>query len=168
MRLLLTHDFHERLAFSQAASDEPFWEAVYRKAFVGFKRMEQIDGDRDGTDRIVHLDNGDGIRVDEKKREKVYQDIILEHISNTVSETPGWIEKDLTIDYLAYAFMPIKRVYLFPWLMLRRAWDHYGEEWKATYRMIRAKNKGYWTFSVAVPIDVLTKAVVNAAIIQLP
>jgi hypothetical protein len=120
-----------------------------------------------GIDRAVSLSSGKTIYIDEKKRRKNYSDILIEYISNDGRNTPGWIEKDLMIDYLAYAFMPDKRVYLFDWLMLRRAWKHYSELWKSKYYIAKANNGYYKTISVAVPIEVVLKATDLARIIQL-
>lgn len=164
------HDFRERLAFSEAASAEPFWDAVYRKAFPDLVNHMQTTGatasQRSGIDRVLHLRNGRTIYIDEKKREQEYPDILLEYVSVDTTGAPGWIEKDLTIDYIAYAFMPTHRCYLFPWLMLRRAWLHHGNEWKRQYRIVVAQNKGYKTYSVAIPTNVLRKAVSVAQIID--
>ena len=167
----VVHDFRERLRFSERASDEPFWQAVYRKAFPGMVTMSLCPGNtqaqRIGIDRVITLSSGKILRIDEKKREKVYQDILLEYLSVDATGAPGWIEKDLLIDFLAYAFMPTQRVYLFPWEMLRRAWLQFGGKWKEEYPHIEAKNNGYSTWSVPVPIRVLRSAVHRAAIIQL-
>jgi hypothetical protein len=164
------HDFKKQLQFSQAASDEPFWDAVYRKAFPDMANHMVSTGDtlaqRMGIDRIILLSNGRNLRVDEKKREKVYNDILLEFVSNDRTGAAGWIEKPLFIDYLAYAFMPTRKVYLFDWLMLRRAWIYYGETWKKSCRHVPAQNPGYRTISLAVPIPTLQKAVQTAAIID--
>ncbi len=161
------HNFRERNAWSLAKRDEPFWESVYRKAFPNLLRTElcsDLELQLHGIDRILHLSNGHVLYVDEKKREKDYPDILLEYQS---SETrPGWIEKDGAIDYLAYAFIPTRRCYLFPWAMLRRAWLAYGEEWKAEYQRVPARNETYTTWSIAIPIPVLRSAVSLAAIIQ--
>lgn len=166
-----THDFKERLAWSQAQSDEPFWDAVYRKAFPNLVATvyQSHDGpaQRSGIDRHVVLSNGSVLRIDEKKRERDYGDILLEYLSNSTTGAPGWIEKDLLIDYLAYAFMPTRTVYLFPWLMLRRAWLHYKPEWTDRCKTIEARNPGYVTRSLAVPITVLQRAVQTAAVIRL-
>lgn len=164
------HDFHERLDFSLKASDEPFWEAVYRKAFpsmVGHMLCNgNTTGQHRGVDRLVYLANDRVLRIDEKKREKDYSDILLEYLSVDTKGAPGWIEKDLAIDYLAYAFMPSRRVYLFDWLMLRRAWRLFGEQWKAKHRLVIARNNGYKTHSVAVPIKTLCVAVARSRIIE--
>lgn len=166
----MIHDFRDSLAFSEVASDEAFWEDVYRKAFPNFVNHMLASADtasqRLGIDRVIVLGNGKILTIDEKKRKEVYQDILLEYISVDTTGAPGWIEKDLTIDFLAYAFMPTKRVYLFSWPILRRAWTRYKAEWIKTYRNIIAQNNGYKTLSVAVPIDVLIKAVSTASIIQ--
>ncbi|MFA6271402.1 MAG: hypothetical protein WC657_09450 [Candidatus Paceibacterota bacterium] len=168
---VVTHDFRNSLAYSEVASDEPFWSAVYKKAFPNIVNQMLASGDtasqRMGIDRVVILANGQILKIDEKKRAGTYQDILLEYISVDTTGAPGWMEKDLAIDYLAYAFMPTKKVYLFSWPILRRAWDHYKAKWIATYPKITAQNRGYKTISVAVPIDVLTAAVSAASVIQL-
>lgn len=167
----IEHNFKQSLEYSESASDEPFWDSVYRKAFPNLVNQMLASGDtisqRMGIDRVIILDNGKVLMIDEKKRAEVYQDILLEYLSVSTTGAPGWIEKDLAIDFLAYAFMPIKRVYLFPWPLLRRAWIHYREDWIKTYRKVTAHNNGYDTLSVAIPIHVLVKAVSNASIIQL-
>ncbi|MBT9173486.1 MAG: hypothetical protein DDT21_01887 [Syntrophomonadaceae bacterium] len=167
----MSHDFKQQLAWSEAQGHEPFWDAVYRKAFPDIVNHLLCSGDtvgqRNGVDRIVYLRNDKILRIDEKKRVKDYPDILLEYVSVDTTGAPGWIEKDLTIDYLAYAFMPSKTCYLFDWLMLKRAWRKYGEEWKAKYKPpVVAKNITYNTVSVAVPIVILRQAISTAAVID--
>lgn len=169
---LKIHDFEDQLEWSERAGDEPFWEAVYKKAFPNMVTCVACTGDtkaqRRGVDRLVYLSNDKVLRIDEKKRKKVYDDILLEYVSVDTTGAPGWIEKDLAIDYLAYAFMPIQKVYLYDWPMLRRAWQAYGERWKRKYTPpVPARNNGYITYSVAVPIPILNTAVADARIIQL-
>lgn len=170
-RPIVTHDFKEQLAYSEQASGEAFWDAVYRKAFPNMVNHMLASGDHDsqrrGIDRVVMLSNSKTLYIDEKKRKKDYPDILLEYVSCDTTNAPGWMEKDLAIDYLAYAFMPSQRVYLLDWLMLRRAWARYSEEWKETYGYVPAKNVSYTTFSVPVPINVVLSATKNATIIQL-
>lgn len=164
------HDFKERLRWSEKQGDEPFWNAVYIKAFYNLVNHMTCSGDtlsqRQGIDRVVHLASGQTLYIDEKKREKDYNDILLEYISVDKTNAPGWMEKDLNIDYLAYAFMPSKRCYLFPWLPLRRAWIKFKDDWKAKYPRISGKNADYITYSVAVPIKILQDAVALATIID--
>lgn len=165
------HDFQERLEMSQKASDEPFWENVYRRAFVGYVGnlpvLVDSPAQRLGIDRFVVLSSGKELRIDEKKRETVYPDILLEYLSNDQTGAPGWIEKDLLIDYIAYAFMPAKRVHLYPWQQLRQTWVKYGPAWQKTYKKVPAQNAGYTTWSLAVPIAVLDEAIREVSVIQL-
>ena len=168
---LVVHDFVEQLVFSEKSSDELFWSAVYQKAFPNMVNFMLASGDtvsqRMGIDRVILLANGQVIKIDEKKRREDRDDILLEYISVDTTNAPGWIEKDLAIDYLAYAFMPSKRVYLFPWPMLRRAWMQYKPVWLSQYKIPPAQNNGYKTLSVAIPIKELRSAVSRASFIQL-
>ena len=165
------HDFNEQLKWSETASDEPFWDAIYRKAFPNMLWHRLCSGDtigqRRGVDRLIYLSNDRVLRIDEKKRATEYNDILLEYVSVDTTGAPGWIEKDLAIDYLAYAFMQSQRVYLFDWLMLRRSWLRYKSEWLEKYKIPPAKNNGYNTLSVAVPIKELRQVVCSAFLIQL-
>lgn len=171
------HNFQEQLDYSEEASCEPFWDAVYRKAFPNMLNHMICSGDtqsqRMGIDRLLFLSNGMTISIDEKKRKEVWPDIALEYISVDRTGAPGWMEKDLSIDYLAYAFMPTRKCYLFPWQLLRRVWIERGEKWKAWakeeahgFRIVKAPNKGYFTYSVAVPTRSLLKAIEHATLVD--
>jgi len=167
----MIHDFKSDLEFSEEASAEPFWEAIYKKAFPNMVNhmlcSSNVTSQHMGIDRIILLSSGKILCIDEKKRRQVWSDILLEYVSNDRTQAPGWIEKDLHIDYLAYAFMPTKCVYLFPWLMLRRAWLIFKKSWLGQYKHIAAQNVGYRTWNVAVPIATLCEAVKLVSIIQL-
>ena len=175
---MTVNDFHEDLAYSLEANTEPFWAAVYQKAFPDIKSMrlvENLEEQKAGIDRVITLDNGKEYSIDEKKRRKSWGDILLETKSSEERDTPGWINKPLRIDFMAYAFMPDKRVYLFSWPMLRRAWINFEPVWTEQaieetngFRIVRAANReGYTTVSVAVPIDTLLKAAKTASIIDI-
>lgn len=172
------HDFKERLKFSEEASHEGFWRAVYSKAFPTMISMQMCQGacqgQQLGIDRIIQLQSGKTLRVDEKKRESEYADILLEYLSVDTTGAPGWIEKPLLIDYLAYAFMPTQRCYIFPWELLRRAWLHFKPNWHSWakqrisgFQYVIADNGSYKTHSIAVPHAVLTKAIKDSMVIQL-
>jgi hypothetical protein len=158
------------LSYSERGSGEPFWDAVYRKAFPDMVGHMQCKGDtisqRKGIDRLIHLSSGKTIYIDEKKREKDYGDMLLEYVSVDKTGAPGWMEKELQIDFLAYAIMPTKVCHLFPWSLLRRAWLHYKRDWLNQYETIRAKNETYNTLSVAVPLKEVRRAVWTACIID--
>ena len=165
--------FGPDLGWSHSLSDEPWWEKVYREAFVDFESMRAIKQDgwaqRAGIDRQIFLTGGKVLQVDEKARREDWPDIILEYYSDEQRRIPGWIAKSLGIDYLAYAFVPSKRCYLLPFATLRRAWKLNRVDWheRATnrtdgFRLVRAQNPGYVTASVAVPTSTLLKAVSDA------
>ncbi len=169
----IIHDFDTSLRASEEGSLEPFWDEVYRKHFPNMVACVPLRGDtvaqRQGKDRAIHLANGDVLYIDEKIRPKRLDDsdILLEYLSNDRTGAPGWIECDKSIDYLAYAFVMRKRVYLFPWAQLRRAWCHYKVQWQADYAPIGTRNRTYMTYSTPVPTKVLRAAVSTAAIIQI-
>ncbi len=167
----IVNDFSADLRFSQQSSDETFWDAVYRKAFpdlvchmttVGKSQAQHL-----GIDRVITLASGKTLYIDEKKRRGSWSDILLEYVSADTTRSPGWMEKQLQIDYLAYAFMDTQRVYLYPWQLLRRAWLHYKDQWLSQYKTIEAVNRNYKTLSVAVPITELRRAVAKSMIVQL-
>lgn len=161
--------FDADLRYSLESSDEPFWDAVYRKAFVNFKSSEIVsrkDWQLLGIDRIINLTSGQRIKVDEKKRRVEYGDFALEFLGNDKTGSPGWVCKDLAIDFLAYAFMQSRRVYLLQWNLLRAAWRSKGETWKSSYRIISSNNPTYKTLSVAVPIGVVLESIQSHCIIN--
>lgn len=156
------HMFAESLAASHAASDLPIWEQIYRRSFPGFAAMvdHRQDGDhqRAGIDRSVILENSKQILIDEKVRwrnaitGKVYDDIALEYWSSLERRVPGWVCKPLRADYIAYAIAPLGRCYLLPVMQLQTAWNCRGPDWIERYQSVRAKNNGYTTVSVGVPV----------------
>ena len=173
------HSFAGELAYGNDAADEPFWEAVYREAFPNFRDMiahpVDMDLQRKGIDRTVRLTNGLLLRIDEKKRREERLDVLIEYLSNSVTGAPGWIEKNLSIDYLAYAFMATRKCYLFCWPQLQRAWRKEGEGWKERaaaqyggFRLVTARNVGYETHSLAVPLVSLLDAYSWAALVIPP
>jgi hypothetical protein len=172
-----SEQFLNDLAYSLEASDEPFWEAAYRKAFPSFRSMGMPETDseeqRRGIDRRVFLQNDTMLLIDEKKRPKTWGDILLEYISVDKPFKPGWIEKDNAIDFIAYAFMDTQKVYFFQWQFLRRAWLQRKEIWLACgqegrngFRIVPAKNRTYTTYSLAIPIPNLYAAVTAAMLVE--
>ncbi len=173
-----TNNFIVDKEFSDEVSAMGFWDRVYDKAFVDVEHTEICTNkywQKQGVDRVVYLSNGHTYHIDEKTRRRVWPDILLEYVSNDTTGALGWMEKELSLDYLAYAFLPTKKVYFFPWPMLRRAWNFHKDEWidlakshdNNGYRIVAADNPGYTTWSVAVPIKTLREKVHTATIIQL-
>lgn len=171
------HAFGRSLALSQEHESAPWWEPVYRQAFPGFACMVSVREDgwaqRGGIDRVITLKSGRTVTVDEKVRAKSYGDILLERWSSRERKTPGWAQKDLACDYIAYAFVPDRRCYLLPALTLRAAWLKNGRRWIEDaqaetngFRTVLAKNEGYTTESVAVPITALLEAMQDAQTVE--
>lgn len=161
------HDFRDSLKKSHSAESLPLWEECYRKAFdpyFGSMHNCRKDGDwqRTGIDRIVFLENGETVRIDEKIRWKNYGDICLEYLSSRQHKTPGWVCKMLRADYIAYAIAPLGKCYMLPVIPLQQAWKRCGEKWlelgnKRTngYFICPSQNRGYTTMNVAVPVNEL-------------
>jgi hypothetical protein len=172
----MMHAFDESLALSHAQEDAPWWPVVYGKAFPGHLSAVSVRQDgwaqRGGIDRVITLKSGKTVTVDEKVRAASYGDIALEQWSDLERRKPGWMQKDLACDFIAYAFIPDQRCYILPFPTLRRAWLEFGAEWLALakageggYRFVDAKNPRYTTRSVAVPIPDLLSAVSQAMVI---
>jgi hypothetical protein len=171
------HDFRESLALSAAHENAPWWASIYSRAFPGHLSAVSVRDDgwaqRAGIDRVVTLKSGKTVTIDEKVRARSYGDIALEQWSDLARRVPGWMQKDLGCDFIAYAFVPDSRCYLFPFLTLRRAWLEKGAEWialakqgKRGFRIVDATNRGYVTRSVAVPIPELLRAISHAQVID--
>lgn len=163
---MTVHDFHKSLAESHAYADAPWWEDVYRSAFPRVRSMVCVRDDgwaqRGGIDRIITLGCGRIIPVDEKVRKEDWPDILLERWSDEARQLPGWVQKPLACEFIAYALVPSQRCYLLPTLTLQAAWRQHGRGWCEQYKPIRARNNGYVTLSVAVPTDTLLSAVSDA------
>lgn len=150
------HNFGESLALSHEHSGAPWWRHVYESAFPDLLAMTCIRNDgwaqRGGIDRVLTLASGKTLTVDEKVRAVDYPDILLEYWSSFEHKKRGWVAKDLSCDFIAYAFIPSRTCYLIPFQTLRRAWRQNGMEWVRSYKRVEARNSGYTTVSVPVPI----------------
>lgn len=166
------HDFGDSLQKSHGASDLPIWLEIYRQAFPDMLSCvdHRQDGEhqRAGIDRSITLANSKQILVDEKirypnpKTGKVYDDILLEHVSVDRTGAPGWACKPQRADYICYAIAAIGKAYLLPVPQLRQAWLRYGEEWKLRFGILPAQNNGYKTLNCPVPVPVLFRAIGEA------
>lgn len=169
---IMAHNFAERLAYSEHDDDESFWLDAYRQYFPDMVTQTPIRRDclaqRLGMDRLIVLQSGATVAIDEKKRAENWKDVLLEYIANDRSGAPGWIEKDLQIDYIAYAFMPSHKVYLLNWLLLRRAWKLNKTLWLRQYKPVPAQNDGYVTWSLPVPLGTLFYALNQAVLVVVP
>ncbi len=126
-----------------------------------------MDAQSRGIDVRVKLTNKRTINIDEKLRERTYKDVFLEveHIHDNGTVEPGWMEKDLSIDYLAYAFEPSREVLLYSWPVLRRVWRRNRAAWIAEFNKKPARNKSYNSIGVCVPREVLGKALAACRVV---
>ena len=163
------HRFHDSLALSNSFTDAPWWIDMYRRAFPKLASAVPVRNDgwaqRGGIDRVLTLECGRTYTVDEKVRMEDWPDILLERWSDEARRIPGWVQKPLACDFIAYAFAPSGICYLLPVAPLQRAWRQHGKEWIRRYGTRRAPNVGYVSASVPVPTDVLMQAIARAMII---
>lgn len=167
-------NFEDDLAFSHAQADAPWWHEVYRKAFPNMATLVDVRPDgwaqRGGIDRQIVLTDGTVIKVDEKVRREAYDDFALEYWSDVDRQTPGWICKDLTCDFIAYAFVPTQTCYLLPFQLLRRCFRENWPEWKLKYKPRTSHNETEgrkWTTKfIPVPIPVVLDAIRDCMVIK--
>lgn len=171
----MIHDFATSLRRSREQASAPWWEPLYRSAFPELATMSYV-GDspaqRDGVDRVLVTHSGHVYQIDEKVRTSDYPDLCLEYWSDQERRHPGWIARDLACDFIAYAFAPSGRCYLLSFPLLRRAWRLHGPDWMRLgearhdgFRIVEAKNRGYVSRSVAVPIDHVLDAIRGASLL---
>lgn len=166
----VNHNFAASLALSQSYSEALWWLDVYRKAFPTLVSAVSVRDDgwaqRGGIDRVLTLACGRTYTVDEKVRSHDWPDILLEQWSDEARRKPGWIQKPLACDFVAYAFAPSRRCYLLPVVLLQRAWRTNGRHWIERYGQRRARNVGYVSTNVPVPLGELSKALMMAMVVE--
>jgi hypothetical protein len=163
------HRFRDSLALSETYADADWWLPVYRRAFPRLQSAVSVREDgwaqRGGVDRVLTLSCGRTFTVDEKIRTEEWPDILLEQWSDVAKRAPGWVQKPLACDFIAYAYAPTGLCFLLPVVPLQRAWRQRGREWIGLYGVRRAQNPGYVSTSVPVPRDVLMQAIAAAMMV---
>ena len=160
----MRRNFHKDHKQSQQEQLSPWWVDLYKQAFPNYHSMEVVTDitlQRTGIDRIITLDDGHTIAIEEKVRYTVYPDILLEYRSTP--QATGWINKALHCDYITYVFEPSKTAHILPYQLLRRAWLQNKYNWTRQYKHIPGRNHGYTSMSIAVPITVLKQALFDAS-----
>ncbi|SFS12364.1 hypothetical protein [Sphingomonas jatrophae] len=157
---------------SEAHADSDWWMDTYRRAFPRLRSAVAVRQDgwaqRAGVDRVLTLACGRTFTVDEKVRAEEWPDILLEQWSDESRRVPGWVQKPLACDFIAYAYAPSGVCYLLPVVPLQRAWRLNGRDWIKRYGTRRAQNVGYVTANVPVPRSVLLVAIAEAMILSAP
>jgi hypothetical protein len=179
---MTVHQFSTSLGLSHQHADAPWWREVYERAFPTLESMVSVRKDgwaqRGGIDRQLVLSCGRVLSVDEKVRSEDWPDFLLERWSDRNRREPGWTQKDLACDFIAYAFIPSATCYLLPFQTLRKAWRDKGRDWiqlaelpvRNGYQVILAENeqggRSWVTENVAVPRNVLLSALSEAMTIR--
>ncbi len=157
------NDFAVDLEYSLEKREDKFFDNFYFRIFKGLKQIKLVSDihlQKEGVDKILLFENGKQLLVDEKKRRKDYGDILLEEWSVVETRKKGWVgDPKKVTDYIVYAIMPSKKVYLLPYQLLQFAWRNNYSEWKNKYRTVYAQNKNYKTSSLCIPSDVLLNAI---------
>jgi len=149
------------LEYSLNERENELFDCFYFRVFKNLKEVVLINDKKlqmHGVDKKLIFENGKELLIDEKKRRTNYGDILLEEWSDEARKKIGWVgDPNKITDYIVYAIMPIKKVYLFPYKILQMAWIANYYDWKK-YRVRPAKNEGYRTTNFAIPVSVLFAA----------
>lgn len=163
------HRFRDSLALSESFVDADWWLPLYRRAFPTMVSAVAVREDgwaqRGGIDRLLTLSCGRTYTVDEKVRMHDWPDVLLERWSDESRRVPGWIQKPLACDLIAYAYAPAATCLLLPVPALQRAWRQHGRSWINLYGTRAAQNPGYVSVGVPVPRSVLMQAIVEAMVV---
>lgn len=163
------HRFEESHSLAAQYGND-WWIPIYRRAFPTLMSAVAVEHDgwaqRGGIDRLLTLACGRTYTVDEKIRTEDWPDVLLERWSNEGLRRPGWVQKPLAADFIAYAHAPAATCVLLPVPALQRAWRQHGRQWIGLYGQRRAQNEGYTTVSVPVPRSVLMQAIVEAMFVS--
>lgn len=164
------NDFHTDLSRSKVESGKEYWNVIYQTLFPTMISQSIHDNDMEyqkrGIDRLLFLEGGKIITIDEKVRYKDYGDILLEESSSVENHIPGWIEKPLWTDYITYVIPNSKQCYLLPFLSTQLAWWNNKDKWKLQYKRIEANNGTYTTLSWGIPIIELYVSIARSQMIN--
>jgi hypothetical protein len=155
------NNFYTDLEYSLEERENELFDNFYFRVIPNLERVEIINDlslQKEGIDKKLILKNGKIILIDEKKRRKNYGDILLEEYSDYDKKKVGWIGLNKQTDYIIYAIMPSKKVYLIPFLLLQKAWKSNYHNWMRIYGRKFAPNKYYVTSNIPVPVNVLIEA----------
>lgn len=126
---------------------------------VLIRDVEDEKTQKKGIDKILWMDSGKKLFIDEKKRRKDYGDILLEEYSNFDKKIPGWIDKPVHTDYIVYFIEPSGKIYLLPFILLKNAWLKNKDQWSTKYERKFAQNRGYRTSNIPIPTNILLSAI---------
>lgn len=155
-------NFKIDLEYSMEEGENELFNNFYYRVFTGIENIhfaKDMKTQRKGIDKVITFKSGNFFTIDEKKRRKDYGDILLE-LWSVDNKKRGWLYTS-QCDYIVYAVMPTKKVYLLPTILLKMAWKTNQTEWNKKYKSLKAKNENYITTSIAIPTKILLSAISN-------
>jgi len=153
-------DFNIDLEYSLEEQDNEIFDNFYHRVFPKLQNIVFVKSKElqlKGYDKILTFENGKEIFIDEKKRRNDWKDILLEIWSNYEAKKKGWFITS-EADYIVYAFMQSKKVYLLP-LLIMRVWAKKHWNYFCMFSTISSKNKYYTTISKAIPTEILLEGI---------
>lgn len=154
------NNFKVDLEYSLEERENEIFDNFYYRVFPGIKNIhfaEDMKTQRKGIDKVIIFKSGNFFTIDEKKRRKDYGDILLE-LWSVNDKKRGWLYTT-QCDYIVYAIMPTKKIYLLPTILLKMAWKENQKEWENKYKKLKAQNENYITTSIAIPTQILLQAI---------
>ena len=151
-------DFDLDLKYSLESGESEMFDKFYFRVFRNLDKVETVSDlvlQKQGIDKKLHFKNTKVVLIDEKKRRKNYGDILLEEWSNEERKIPGWLGGSKLTDYIVYATMDTKKIYLLPFLLLQKVWVKNYAELKQKFGVKRSNNSFYTTSNIAVPTDLI-------------
>jgi hypothetical protein len=157
----VVHDFHTDDKRAAASDVQKRWHEFYERFYPTATEIGRLNTDiglqMAGIDRSIYKPDGN-ISIEEKLRWTSFTDVMLEYKSSVEYDTPGWVEKPLKCEIIAYAIQPLNLVYIIPFKSLQVAWFDNKDEWIGTHPKITGHNNGYTTVGCGVPICILSAA----------
>lgn len=155
------NNFHRDLQYSLEVRADKYFNIFYREVFPDIKAIvfvEDKEIQKKGIDKFIYFGNGKVISIDEKRRRKAYEDILLEVYSNVERKKKGWLHNS-HCDFIVYYIEPLRKAYILNTLLLRMAWKENSSKWVKAYGWKECKNETYTSLSVCVPTTVLINAI---------
>lgn len=140
------HNFRNDLAESERLANSPFVQLFYSSSFREFtsQYVTDIEAQKSGIDRIISTASG-SVKIEEKFQKTLYDNILLEEFSSVGNNSPGWINKHLSCDFICYFILQRRKCYVIKYNDLERAWKEHEEEIKQDSWSIYSFNEGYKT-----------------------
>ena len=158
----MNRHFQMELAYSLEERGNEMFDKFYFRVFPHLKSIElvkDINLQKLGIDKILIFESNKRIFIDEKKRRKDYGDILLEEYSDFDNKKIGWLSRSKFTDYIVYALMDTKKIYLLPFQLLQLAWiSNYGK-WLNEYGRKFSNNENYRTSNIPIPTEILLESI---------